>query len=457
MTTLFAETALLPEGWAENVLIEVDDDGWMVGVHPGKPDAKSDATVLGGPVIPGMPNLHSHAFQRVMAGLTERAGGKKESFWSWRETMYRFLANMGPEEMKAVASLLYIEMLKAGYTAVGEFHYVHHQPDGKPYDDRSTLSQAVIQAGIETGIGMLHMPVLYAFGGFGGVDPSEGQKRFLNQPKELLQILESLRKKYEDNAQVEIGFAHHSLRAVSPDMLAEATAAVRELDAEIPIHIHAAEQSAEVERCIDWSQKRPVEWLLENAGLDKSWTVVHATHLTDTETKALAESGAVVCLCPTTEANLGDGIFPLAQFLEAGGVFGIGSDSHVSVSVSEELRWLEYAQRLIRQERTIVRSDEIPSVGAALYEHALRGGRRSLGRRTGKIETGYRADLVVLDSEKPAMVNKVRDHLLDSYIFAGNVNPVRDVIAGGRHVVRQGRHAMEEEALKKYRAVLEKL
>lgn len=458
MTTIFAKTALLPDGWADNVLIECDKDGWIVGVDAFKTQAPAagEADFVKGPLVPGMPNIHSHAFQRAIAGLTERASGKKDTFWSWRETMYRFLAQIEPEDMEALAAQVYVEMLKAGYTSVGEFHYIHHDRAGKPYHDRACMSQAVIGAALETGIAVTHLPSLYAYGGFGEKPPAEGQKRFLNTVPQLVRIVEELHGEFRNAPQVTVGFAHHSLRAVSPEMLREGTAAVRALLPDCPIHIHAAEQMAEVEGCLEWSGKRPVEWLLENGNVDENWCFIHCTHLSEAEISALARSGVVAGLCPTTEANLGDGIFPLVDYFNAGGSFAVGSDSHITISVTEELRWLEYTQRLVRRERTLLKSAEIPSVGAMLFEKTLSGGARALGRKAGRIEIGCRADFLVLDDAIPVMTGKLRDHILDAAVFAASENPVRDVMAGGRWVVQNRRHRREEHILEKYRKTLEK-
>lgn len=459
MTTLFAPTALLPDGWADNVLIEYDKDGWIVGVDAFKTPqhGKSEAEYVTGPLIPGMPNIHSHAFQRAMAGLTERASGKKDTFWSWRDTMYRFQSQLEPEDMEALAAQVFVEMLKGGYTSVGEFHYIHHQPNGKPYKDRAVLSREIIKAALETGIAITHMPSLYAYGGFGEQSPAEGQKRFLNTVSGVMDIVKSLNDEFKSVPQVTIGFAHHSLRAVSPEMLREGTRALRALLPDAPIHIHAAEQMAEVEGCLAWSKLRPVEWLLEHGNVDEKWCFIHCTHLTDAEILALAKSGVVAGLCPTTEANLGDGIFPLAQYFAAGGKFAIGSDSHISVNAFDELRWLEYVQRLVRQERTIIKEVELPSVGGTLYERALGGGAQALGRKAGRIESGYRADFLVLDNDLSFMSGKLRDHLLDAAIFAANENSIRDVMAGGKWVVRNRRHKREDQTLEHFRRVVRKL
>lgn len=459
MTTIFAPQALLPDGWADNVLIEIDKDGWIVGVDSFKasPPAAGTAEIVSGPLIPGMPNVHSHAFQRAMAGLAERASGKKDNFWSWRETMYRFLALLAPEDMEALAAHVYVEMLKAGYTSVGEFHYIHHDTNGKPYADPAAMSRHMVRAALETGIAITHMPVLYAHGGFGEKPPAEGQKRFISDVAGVMHIVENIYGEFAAIPQVTVGFAHHSLRAVSPAMLHEGTAAIRRLIPDAPIHIHAAEQMAEVEGCIEWSGKRPVEWLLENGQVDDKWCFIHCTHMTPAETQALAASGVVAGLCPTTEANLGDGIFPLVDYFHAGGAFAIGSDSHISVNMVEELRWLEYVQRLLRRERTIISDAELPSVGAMLYERATQGGARALGRKCGRIDIGHRADFIVLDPDMGVMTGKLRDHILDTAIFAASRNPVKDVMAGGRWVVQNGHHKREEQYRARFRAVLSKV
>lgn len=455
MTTLFAPTALLPEGWADNVLIEYDKDGWITGVDTFK-SAADGAEVAAGPVVPGMSNVHSHAFQRAMAGMAERASGKKDSFWSWRETMYRFLGFIEPDDMEALAGQVFVELLKGGYTGVGEFHYLHHAQDGKHYSDRAAMSHSIIRAALSTGIAITHLPTLYAYGGFGEKPPTEGQKRFLNDIDGIMRIAEELHGQYRSAEQVTIGFSHHSLRAVSPKLLEEGTKAFRKLLPDAPIHIHAAEQTGEVEACLEWSKKRPVEWLLENAGIDDKWCLVHCTHVTEEELSGLAKSGAVTGLCPTTEANLGDGIFPLVRYHALGGRFGIGSDSHITVNMFDELRWLEYVQRLVYRERTLIQTQDIPSVGAALFDAALDGGARALGRKAGKIEPGCRADFLVLDADMPCMTGRIRDHILDSAVFAANENPVKDVMAGGRWVVKDRRHKREDEALANFRRVMAK-
>ena len=459
-TALFAESALLPDGWARDVRFEIGADGSLTGVAAGtKPDGVPRAA---GPVLPGMPNLHSHAFQRAMAGLAERAGPRagasEDSFWTWREVMYGFLGSLDPDQVEAIAAQLYVEMLKAGYTAVGEFHYLHHGPDGQPYDDVAEMSRRIVAAASETGIGLTHLPVLYGYGGFGGQSAGEGQRRFLNDPARLLEIATAIEKDHR-GGQVRVGIAPHSLRAVTPESLGEGIAGITALAPDAPIHLHIAEQEKEVRDCIDWCGRRPMEWLLDEVEVDPRWCLVHATHMTEAETAGLAASGAVAGLCPTTEANLGDGLFPAPGYLAQKGVFGIGSDSHISVSPIEELRWLEYGQRLIERQRNVLAvGREEASVGAFLYKRALAGGAQSLGRPIGRLAGGCRADLLVLDPETPALAPLLAqaegDRLLDALVFAGNVNPLRDVMVGGQWVVQEGRHRREKAVLKRYQAAL---
>ena len=462
-TTYFAERALLPQGWARDVRFEVGADGALSDVRPGA--ASDGALALKGPVLPGMPNVHSHAFQRAMAGLTERSHGSgaagdsedggDDSFWTWREVMYGFVRRLDPDQVEAIAAQLYVEMLEAGYTAVGEFHYLHHDPQGAPYDDPAALSRRVIAAARSSGIGLTHLPVLYGYGGFGGKPAGAGQRRFLNTPDRYLELVASLHGELCDDPQFRLGIAPHSLRAVTPETLTAVVGGIAELDAAAPIHIHIAEQQPEVRDCIDWSGWRPVEWLLSHHDLGPRWCLVHATHMTDEEAAALARTGAVVGLCPTTEANLGDGVFPAGAYLEAGGAFGIGSDSHISVSPVEELRWLEYGQRLTLKRRNLLADGQgAPSVGARLYKAALDGGARALGRPIGRLAAGCRADLLVLDAELPCLWGKTGDVLLDAVVFAGNRNPVRDVMVGGAWLVEQGRHRDRDAILAGYRAAI---
>lgn len=459
-TTVFADSALLPDGWAEDVLFEIDGAGNLAAVTPNARGHAATALRVAGPVLPGMPNVHSHAFQRAMAGLTEQAGqtgsGVQDSFWTWRQVMYGFVGSLTPDHVRIIAAQLYVEMLKAGYTAVGEFHYLHHDIDGRPYADFAEMSEQIVAAAQATGIGLTHLPVLYGYGGFGGQPAGAGQRRFLHDVAGFLRLINRLLQRHGRNPQIRIGIAPHSLRAVTAETLKEVIAGIDAMDSAAPVHIHIAEQVKEVEDCRAWSHQRPVEWLLNNVAVGPRWCLVHATHMTEGETGRLARTGTTVGLCPTTEGNLGDGFFQAPEFLCNGGVFGIGSDSHISVSPLEELRWLEYGQRLLHRRRNVLASggNHSPSVGAALFRQALAGGRQALGRPIGRLEAGCRADLIVIDRDQPNLIGKSGDQLLDALVFAGNCNPVRDVMVGGRWVVVEGRHAAEGAILEKYRATL---
>jgi len=455
MTALFAESALLPTGWARDVRIALDTDGTITAVEAGA--APGDADRLGGPVLPGMPNLHSHAFQRAMAGLTERASDSGDDFWSWREAMYRFLAVLEPDDVRAIAAQLYLDMLKVGYTGVAEFHYLHHDRDGRPYADPAAMSEAVIAAASETGIAITLLPALFQSSGFGGAAPTEAQRRFAQPVPGVLDIISEVRRRYIGNPEIRVGIAFHSLRAVPPAPLAAACAELRSLDPTAPIHIHAAEQTREVEQCVAWSGARPVEWLLDHAPVDRTWCLVHATHMDATETRRLADSGAVAGLCPTTEANLGDGFFPLLPYLESQGHWGIGSDSHVSLSPIEELRWLEYGQRLRERRRALATSGKPGSIGLALWQAAVSGGAQALGRRTGALAPGHRADLLVLNPRATSLYGRRGDAVIDSFIFASETTAVRDVMVGGRWVVRERHHAAEKQISIAFRRTLDRI
>ncbi len=445
-------TALLPSGWHDDVLITVSDSGDITTVETGA--AAAGAERFAGAAVPGVPNVHSHAHQRAMVGLAERAGPGTDSFWTWRETMYGFVATMTPDDLEAIAAQLYVEMLKAGFTAVGEFQYLHHQPDGQPYATRAEMSLRCLRAADAAGIGITILPTLYAYGGFGGAAPAERQKRFLNQSDGFLEIVETLIQACAGDPGKSVGISPHSLRAVTPELLIQVVEAV---DEDTPVHIHVAEQVREVEECIAWSGKRPVDWLLDMLRPDRRWSLIHATHMTDEETLRLAQSPAVAGLCPTTEANLGDGIFPARDFLAAGGRIAIGSDSQIAVSPAEDLRTLEYAQRLVRLERNVLAGGAGQSTGRRLLEAALSGGAQALAQPVGAIREGARADIVVLDTDNPLLAGRTGDAILDTWIFAGTRPLVGDVIVGGRHLVQQGRHVDEDAVLARFQAAIGRL
>ena len=395
--------------------------------------------------LPGLPNLHSHAFQRAMAGLAERQSDPQDSFWTWRELMYRFAGRVDPDSQYAIATQLYAEMLEAGYTSVCEFHYLHHAPDGRPYDDPAAMSHSLIAAARDTGIRLTLLPVLYMSGGFDGRPLGERQRRFGHTLDAYLALLQSLRAL--ESPTLKLGVAFHSLRAVPATALAAVLEAIG--DAPMPIHIHIAEQIGEVQDCLALRGARPVEWLLANVPVDARWTLVHATHLEPSEVQGIARCGATVAICPTTEANLGDGLFPLRAFLDAGGQWGIGSDSHVSVSPVEELRWLEYCQRLVTRRRNIAVGADQPSTGALLYAQALAGGRRACGQGPDAND-----DVIVLDGQAPVLAGARAADLLDRYVFAGNRPLVRETHVAGQRLVADGRHRDAESIAARYRAAL---
>lgn len=456
-THLRCARALLPHGWARDVHLEVAGDGTLASVRPGhEPPAGTPAEDVG-VCLPGVPNLHSHAFQRAMAGLAERGSAVGDSFWGWRRRMYDFLARLGPEDVEAVATWLQVEMLEAGYTSVGEFHYLHHAADGRPYDDPAEMSRRIVRAARRTGIGLTHLPVLYMTGDFGGAPPEEGQRRFVHDVGSFLRLLETVSADLADDPDRRAGLALHSLRAVPPEAIGASVEAADRLDAGAPVHIHVAEQRREVEACLAWSGARPVAWLIDHAPVNGRWCLIHATHMEDVEVERAARSGAVAGLCPTTEANLGDGLFELEGWMGAGGSLGVGSDSHVSVSPVEELRWLEYGQRLRSGARNVAAGREDRSTGRILLEAAVTGGERALRRGAGGLAPGRRADLVVLDDGHPAMAGREEDDLLDAWIFATTAPAVRHVMVGGRWVVRDGRHPGRDAAARAYREVVRRL
>ncbi|MER9976985.1 formimidoylglutamate deiminase [Mesorhizobium sp. M0085] len=445
MTAIFAEQALLPDGWHSNVRIVISD-GWIATVE-------ANTSLLPGDerraiLLSGMPNLHSHAFQRGMAGLAELRGPSADSFWSWREVMYRFALSMTPDQVEAVAAQLYVEMLEAGFSRVGEFHYLHHDRDGRPYADIAEMAQRIVAAASETGIGLTLLPVFYAHSSFGGAAPNEGQRRFINNVNQFSRLVEKCRESILALNQGVVGVAPHSLRAVTPEELENITVMVPEG----PIHIHIAEQMKEVEDCLAWSGARPVEWLLANAKVDQRWCLIHATHMTETETTDLAKSGAVAGLCPITEANLGDGTFAASLFMQHGGRFGIGSDSNVLIGLPDELRQLEYSQRLAHRARNVL-AVAGGSTGRALFDAALDGGSAALGAGLSQIAAGASADFVSLDGKHPSLAGKTGDAIPDAWIFA-NGTKVDCVWVHGKKLVSGGIHARRDAIAERFRKVM---
>ncbi|TPK95207.1 formimidoylglutamate deiminase [Mesorhizobium sp. B2-4-12] len=445
MTTIFAEQALLPGGWQNNVRIAMSG-GLISAIDAGvaaHADDERHAIVL-----PGMPNLHSHAFQRGMAGLAELRGPSADSFWSWREVMYRFALSMTPDQVEAVAAQLYVEMLEAGFCRVGEFHYLHHDRDGQPYANLAEMAERIAAAASETGIGLTLLPVFYAHSSFGGAAPNEGQRRFINDVNRFSRLVEKSRESVRVLNHAVVGVAPHSLRAATPEELTEVAA----LAPNGPIHIHVAEQVKEVEDCLAWAGARPVEFLLGAADVDRRWCLIHATHMTGAETIGMAKSGAIAGLCPITEANLGDGTFAAPLFREHGGRFGIGSDSNVLIGLPDELRQLEYSQRLAHRARNVL-AVAGGSTGRALFDAVLDGGSTALGAGASQIAVGATADLVSLDAANPSLAGKTGDAILDAWIFA-NGSKVDCVWAHGQKQVSGGKHLNREAVGERFRKVM---
>ena len=455
MKTYFAHEALLADIWARDVLIEVGDDGNIASVKSGQ--TPGNAENLGGPIIPGMASAHTHAFQRAMAGLAERMGSQEDSFWTWREVMYSFVKRIGPEDAHAIAAQLYAEMLKNGYTAVGEFHYLHHGLNGKPYARRSEMAHSMLSAAQSSGMAITLLPSLYAYANFGETPLESGQKRFASSPDMILKMVQELRVAFAGKDDIRLGVAPHSLRAVSPAMLLDLLAGINAIDPTAPVHMHVAEQVREVNDCLSWSDQRPVQWLLDNMPVDERWCLVHCTHVSMTEAEHLAQSGAVTGLCPSTEGNLGDGIFPFLRYREKGGRYAIGTDTNVSRSPVEELRWLEYVQRLSLRRRNISATLKHPSVGTNLWRGAADGGAQALGRKMGTIARGLRADLVVLDDTHVDLADRHGETLMDACLFNCAGRAVKNVMVGGNWVVREGRHHDEEAIEARYRKVQKRL
>ena len=447
MTRLWFRTALLESGWAQNARLTVQAGRITFIEVETPPEAEDEQHEVG---IPGMPNVHSHAFQRAMAGLTEVAGPGEDSFWTWRERMYRFLGKLGPEEVEAVSAFAFMEMLESGFTRVAEFHYLHHDPTGTPYDNPAELTQRIVAAAQLSDIGLTLLPVLYAHSDFGGLAPHRAQRRFINDIDRYARFVEASESAVKTLDDGVVGVAPHSLRAVTPDELCAAIA----LMPKGPVHIHAAEQLQEVEDCVAWSGQRPVEWLLDHAPVDTRWCLVHSTHLTAEETQRLAASGAVAGLCPITESNLGDGVFPARDYLNANGAFGVGTDSNMLIDPAGELRTLEYSQRLIHRRRNVLAGGGKKSTGRRLFDAAGKGGAQALGGRGGPLREGVSADIVSLNAAHPSINARQGDALLDGWIFAARDRAVDCVWRRGSKVVANGVHLRRDAIVARYHRVL---
>ncbi len=450
MAALFFGQALTPQGWAERVRIEIDGgDISRIAVDSRARDGDERHAIA----IPGLCNLHSHAFQRGMAGLTEQRGATADSFWTWRDLMYHFVGRMTPDDVEAVAAQAYVEMLEAGFVRVGEFHYIHHDPTGAPYANIAELAERVIASAETTGIALTLLPVFYAHAGFGGRKPDSGQRRFVNDLDRFTQVLDASRRVASTSAGAVVGVAPHSLRAVTPE---ELNAVVGMSDGG-PIHIHIAEQTKEVEECVAWSAQRPIEWLLDHAPVDRRWCLIHATHATPDEISRIAASCAIAGLCPITEANLGDGTFDGLEFLDRLGVFGIGTDSNVLIGAADELRQLEYSQRLKHRGRNVLANPTSTSTGRTLFEGALAGGARALGMATSGLVEGAPADIVSLDAKHVALAGRSGDAILDSWIFAARESLIDCVWTRGVKRVSGRCHRNRDAVASRFRETLVRL
>ncbi|MDP9369556.1 MAG: formimidoylglutamate deiminase [Chloroflexota bacterium] len=452
-----------PDGWLSPGYLEIDTAGSIVAIHADQPPTWDLAEVrrLDGFVLPGMANLHSHAHQRGLAGKGEGGTGAPggENFWTWRTQMYAFVERLSPDDLEVIAAQAYVEMLKAGFTTVGEFHYLHHDQNGQPYANHAELSERILSAADASGIALTLLPVLYTRGGI-GKPPAHEQRRFVHGDVEsFARLVEHLLRCSADRPLWRVGIAPHSVRAVTGDDL-NALSSITDCDPSMPVHIHVAEQTGEVDECEALLGMRPIDWLLAHVEVDDRWTLIHATHGSPEELDAVAASGATVGLCPITEANLGDGVFPLSDYHQRGGRWGIGTDSNVAISLLEELRLLVYGQRLLHRCR-----DTLPATGQEtaggpgrlLFDHALVGGARSLGQPIGAIRPGRRADLIELDPDAAPLLGHRPDTVLDGWIFGSSVPVVRNVMVGGAWAVRDGHHIREREVLEQFRAVVSRL
>lgn len=450
MQKIWAEQALTAEGWRANVLVEIGTAGVIERVTANS-DAQGTRVAT---LLPAPSNLHSHSFQRAMAGMSERRGPeKRDTFWTWRKLMFAFLEALTPDDIESIAAFVQMEMLEAGYAAVGEFHYVHHQADGHPYDNVSELCERIAAATAQSGIGLTLLPVLYQFAGCDGAPLVAGQRRFGNGPDQFAKLFEGGQRAIKNlPSDTRLGVAPHSLRAVSRDGLAFAST----LAPNQPLHMHLAEQTGEVDEIFAAYGQRPVEWLLDHFEVDDRWCLIHATQMNEAETARLAQTGAVVGLCPITESSLGDGIFNAVTYRNNGGRFGIGSDSNIRIALSEELRTLEYSQRLRERARAIFATSQT-STGRELFESAAQGAAQAVARNSGVIAPGHLADLLALDNTGPDLDGKQGDDVLDSYIFAGDDRMVGDVWSAGRHVVTNGRHINRHTLTERYRKTMRAL
>jgi formimidoylglutamate deiminase len=462
MHRYYLQSAFLSHSWVQGVIVTVSDEGFITAIDDAPADGREPACgaeQIDGIVIPGMPNAHSHAFQRGMAGNTEYRLSARDSFWTWRRAMYALANRIEPDDLQILATQLFVEMLKSGYTSVAEFHYLHRQKGGAPYSGANALWDAIGNAASIAGIGLTFLPTLYQTSDFGGQPMKLEQSRFASDTDEFLRALEERigAERRNRSPTLRTGAAFHSLRAVPLENLREATLRLREIDADMPVHIHVAEQLLEVKACVRETGRRPIELLLDTGLLTQHWCLVHATHATGEELKGIAATAATICVSISTEANLGDGFFDTARFLKAGGRLCVGSDSQSTVSPAEELRWLEYQQRLRKKRRAVLATKLESHVGTRLWRDAAQHGAQAIGQPAGMLEVGRRADWLVLDAAHPSMVGAAADTALDHLLFAGGDAAIRDVMVAGRWVIKDRRHAAEDELRPRFAGLMRRL
>lgn len=451
---LWAPQAWLNGHWEHNVCLAVDTQGHWADITPNVPTPPTHATVLPGPVLPGLVNAHSHAFQRAFAGLAERRESAADDFWSWRDRMYGVALRITPAQLRAVAAQLYVELLQGGYTQVCEFHYLHHQPDGQPYADEATMAWAVADAAADAGLGLTVLPVLYERAGFAQPTLRPDQRRFAGTPDVIARLQATVQT--SGRPRVNAGVAIHSLRAASADSIDALLAQVG--DADMPIHIHVAEQMQEVRDCLAATGQRPIAWLGQRWPMDARWQLVHATHTEQAEIDTVARSGAGIVICPSTEGNLGDGFADLPAWLAAGVPMAVGSDSHVNRQWAEELRWLEYGQRLRLQQRNVAAAPtQQPATAARLFDAALHAGGPAAGQRVWGLTRGARADALVLDVQTPGLLGVPASHRLDALVFATNTSALREVYVAGHKLVHAGRHVEQDRIARAFESTMQAL
>lgn len=452
-TGFYFKQALTDQGWERNISVAVSDTGQFVKLT--QDDNPNNYLVISQPVVPGMPNLHSHSFQYAMAGLSEVRRNPVDSFWSWREMMYYFAHNVSPEDLQAITAKLYMELLKGGYTEIVEFHYLHNDMDGAYYAHPEELSAAILSAAAQTGLSLTHLPVFYAHANFGGVAPQDAQRRFINSRDQYTRLIETLKGQHAGH---NLGIAPHSLRAVTEEEMNWLLELRHDLLPGCPVHIHVAEQTKEVDDSIAHSGKRSVAALMDQEPVDEAWCLIHSTHLDDSEVAAIAASGATVGLCPLTESNLGDGIFRAVDFLVSDGHFGIGSDSNICTQALQELRTLEYSQRLLHRQRNVLCSEQMPNVGSYLWQKAAHGGARASGRAIGRIAEGCRADFVELGYDAHGIMAAVSaEAVLDFHMFSGQQADIAGVYVAGRQIINEGQHPQQAVIDASYVSAMQRL